>query len=153
MKQFTVPAAAGISYSFTNDGHFEMAKLAYSSNAEKPDCFEAQLIWQHGTYVSNTSTITMNPYKGDGAVQTVSPCNPEATRVQMSVYSETEFISNWTTYIETQPAFLGNEDDTVYSMQMYAFDGQPYAKLYLVYDPPNMLPQEQLFMNVVGASS
>lgn len=65
----------------------------------------------------------------------------------------TEFISNWTTYIETQPAFLGNEDDTVYSMQMYAFDGQPYAKLYLVYDPPNMLPQEQLFMNVVGASS
>ena len=67
----------------------------------------------------------------------------------------TEFISNWSTFIETQPAFLGNgdEDETVYSMQMYAFDGQPYAKLYLVSDPPNMLPPEQLFMNVVGASS
>ena len=97
MKQFTVPQAAGISYSFTNDGHFEMAKLSYTSNgtcvcvliaAEKPGCFEVQLIWQHGTYESNTSTITMNPYKGDGAVQTVNPCNPDATRVQMSVYSE-----------------------------------------------------------------
>ena len=97
MKQFTAPTSGGSSYSFTEDGFFEVAKFQYNSNcklidpddsAEHPNCFTAQLIWQHGTYVSNESSITMNPYKGDGAVQTLSPCQSKDKQVQMSVYAE-----------------------------------------------------------------
>lgn len=32
LKQFTVPPAAGISFSFTDDMYFEMAKVEYDSN-------------------------------------------------------------------------------------------------------------------------
>ena len=97
LKQFTAPRSGGISYSFTDDGFFEVAKFQYDSNSkliisdiigEKPNCFVAKLIWQHGTYQSNATTITMNPYKGDGAVQTLSPCQSKGKQVQMSVYAE-----------------------------------------------------------------
>ncbi|WFD00286.1 amino-acid N-acetyltransferase [Malassezia yamatoensis] len=102
MKQFLAPRSGGISYSFTDDGFFEVAKFQYNSNckaifsdnlAEKPGCFTAQLIWQHGTYVSNQSTITMNPYKGDGAVQTLNPCQSKDKQVQMSVYADAHGMS------------------------------------------------------------
>lgn len=91
-----MPKAAGISYSFTEDGYFEMAKVQYESNSMcdptytglKPECFEAKLIWQHGTYKSDAHTIDMYPYKGDGAVQTINNCKDKNEKVQMQVYSE-----------------------------------------------------------------
>lgn len=37
-RHFTVPKTAGYSYSFTVDGHFEMAKFTYHSNGSYIDC-------------------------------------------------------------------------------------------------------------------
>lgn len=81
-RQFSVPKTAGYSYSFTEDGYFETAQFFYQSNrtcrtltpATDPHCFNATLLWQHGTYNVSGHTLKMNPYKGDGAVQSMGQC-------------------------------------------------------------------------------
>lgn len=85
-KLFNVPPVAGVSYSFTPDGYFEMARVKYNSSSEKPQCFKASLMWQHGTYeVHNKTSFTMHPYKGDGAVQIIDPCADGEKQVMMYV--------------------------------------------------------------------
>lgn len=48
---------------------------------------------------------------------------------------------------------MGDDTQSTYSLQMYAFDGRPYAKMYMAFNPPNMLPKEQIFQYVIGANS
>ena len=85
-KLFNVPPVAGLSYSFTEDGYFEMARVKYNSSSEKPQCFKASLMWQHGTYEKhNDTSFTMHPYKGDGAVQIIDPCADGDKQVMMYV--------------------------------------------------------------------
>ncbi|WFD20967.1 hypothetical protein MCAP1_003222 [Malassezia caprae] len=148
-RQFSVPPTAGYSYSFSEDGKFETAQFFYQSNPTDPHCFNATLLWQHGTYKVSGNTLTMNPYKGDGSVQSMGEClHPQ---VRLDYYSHrVEKISNWSTFIETDPVFFPKAK-SVYGLQMYKFNGEPLPKMYLRFRPPQMMPTQPIFKQVIGA--
>ncbi|PKI85480.1 hypothetical protein MVES1_000118 [Malassezia vespertilionis] len=167
-KQFTVPRSAGISYSFLpsngsdNEGFFEEARFQYQSDSQNPHCFSAQLIWLHGRYKygrNNLATdMTLSAYPGDSMIQTIT--NPECTggkSVETDVYTldkNQEYIKNFTTFIENDAPYPqpGSNTKAMWGLQMYQFDGAPLAKMYLKYDPPQMLPTEQMFVQVIGVN-
>ncbi|WFD32549.1 amino-acid N-acetyltransferase [Malassezia sp. CBS 17886] len=151
-QQFTVPPTAGISYSFTDDGYFEEAIFKYGSNAVKPECFNVTLVWQHGTYnATPDGKLHLNAYQKDGYVETMSNCTDP--KIVMAPYSENELMLNHTTFIETAPMYGAKGVEASYGLQLNQFDGTPLSKMYLVYDPPRMMPVKQLFMSVIGGMS
>ncbi|WFD28637.1 hypothetical protein MNAN1_003650 [Malassezia nana] len=147
-RQFSVPKNAGYSYSFTEDGFFETAQFFYQSNPTDPHCFNATLLWQHGTYNVSGHTLTMNPYKGDGAVQSMGQCLDPPVR--LDYYSQVERMSNWTTFVETDVVFFPNAK-SMYGLQMYKSNGIPVPKMYLQFRPPQMMPTQSLFKQVIGS--
>ena len=146
-RHFTVPPTAGYSYSFTKDGHFEMAQFTYKTNSKDVHCFNASLVWQHGTYKYDGTNIYMSPYKGDGAIQTMGEClDPQ---VQLDYYAEKEVGANVTVYVDNDIVFY--PDESMYVLQMHQFDGKPLPKMYLRYRPPRMMPTRSIFKQVIGA--
>ena len=146
-RHFTVPPTAGYSYSFTKDGHFEMAQFTYQTNPKHVHCFSASLVWQHGTYKYDGTNIYMSPYKGDGAIQTMGEClDPQ---VQMNYYAEKEVGANVTVYTDNDIVFY--PDESMYVLQMHKFNGKPLPKMYLRYRPPRMMPTRSIFKQVIGA--
>lgn len=146
-RHFTVPPTAGYSYSFTKDGHFEMAQFTYQTNPKDVHCFSASLVWQHGTYKYDGTNIYMSPYKGDGAIQTMGEClDPQ---VQMNYYAEKEVGANVTVYTDNDIVFY--PDESMYVLQMHKFNGKPLPKMYLRYRPPRMMPTRSIFKQVIGA--
>lgn len=146
-RHFTVPPTAGYSYSFTKDGHFEMAQFTYQTNPKDVHCFSASLVWQHGTYKYDGTNIYMSPYKGDGAIQTMGEClDPQ---VQMDYYAEKEAGANVTVYVDNDIVFY--PDESMYVLQMHQFNGKPLPKMYLRYRPPRMMPTRSIFKQVIGA--
>ena len=146
-RHFTVPPTAGYSYSFTKDGHFEMAQFTYQTNPKDVHCFSASLVWQHGTYKYDGTNIYMSPYKGDGAIQTMGEClDPQ---VQMDYYAEKEVGANVTVYVDNDIVFY--PDESMYVLQMHQFNGKPLPKMYLRYRPPRMMPTRSIFKQVIGA--
>lgn len=146
-RHFTVPPTAGYSYSFTKDGHFEMAQFTYQTNPKDVHCFSASLVWQHGTYKYDGTNIYMSPYKGDGAIQTLGEClDPQ---VQMNYYAEKEGGANVTVYTDNDIVFY--PDESMYVLQMHKFNGKPLPKMYLRYRPPRMMPTRSIFKQVIGA--
>ena len=146
-RHFTVPPTAGYSYSFTKDGHFEMAQFTYQTNPKDVHCFSASLVWQHGTYKYDGTNIYMSPYKGDGAIQTMGEClDPQ---VQMNYYAEKEVGANVTVYTDNDIVFYPGE--SMYVLQMHKFNGKPLPKMYLRYRPPRMMPTRSIFKQVIGA--
>lgn len=144
-----------------------MASFTYGSDrmfisltaASTPSCFNATLVWQHGTYNLSGGSMVMTPFKGDGAVQVMGRClNPQ---VKMDYYSEyvlpadhrVEKIANWTTFVETDAVFYPNNTGSVYGLQMYEGNGVPKAKMYLQFRPPRMMPTKSIFKQVIGAPS
>jgi len=49
------PSHTGISYSFTADGYYEEAYYRTISNPTSPDCPQAVMQWQHGTFTETTN--------------------------------------------------------------------------------------------------
>ncbi|WFD36703.1 hypothetical protein MCUN1_003590 [Malassezia cuniculi] len=149
--QFTVPETAGVSYSFHTDKDgkqfFETSQFRYHTDPAKPQCFNATMIWQHGTYniAPNNGSIVMTPFPGDGYIQLMTSC-PQF-RAEMYSYSQVEVISQWFNYLDTAPGF--SQSPTQYAMQFYAADGQPMPLLFQVFNPPQMLPNRQIFMQVL----
>lgn len=149
-QEFVLPATAGISYSFTDDGFFEEAKYQFTSNAVTNRCFKASLIWQHGTYEFHTNgSITLTPFPADGYVQVLDPCGAQTSAIYH--YSEFELISSWYNYQDNHPGFMP-PGTSAYAMQLNAFDGSHLPMLWLKNRPPNMLPTKQLFQQVLNAA-
>ena len=83
------PDLPGISYSFTEDGHYEEALYRVTSNSQNHSCATAVLIYQHGTYeILNNGSLVMTPIAVDGRQLLSDPCG----------YSETE--SQYTRYVQ-----------------------------------------------------
>lgn len=103
----------------------------------------AQLIWQHGTYVlHNNNSLTLTPFKGDGRQQISDRCASQSNRVQS--YNQVETMMGFDILLDThytRPA---------YKLQLYEFDGNPKPYMWQVYNPPQMLPTEQLHMEIIG---
>ncbi|EPQ26337.1 uncharacterized protein PFL1_05985 [Pseudozyma flocculosa PF-1] len=142
-ETFTYPLSAGQSYSFTDDGFWEQALYLYSTNPSQPNCVSAQLIWQHGTYTLNSNnTLTLNPFKGDGRQQISDYCAQVSNVVQS--YTQKEDMNGFEIHLDThygQPA---------YYLKLYEFDGAPKPIMWQTYNPPQMLPTEQLHQVVIG---
>lgn len=140
---FTYPKTAGQSYSFTDDGHWEQALFLYETNPSKPSCVSAQLIWQHGTYVLHSNnSLTLTPFKGDGRQQVSDRC--ASTSNTVSSYNQVEIMMGFDIKIDThftKPAYM---------LQLYEFDGNPKPWMWQIYNPPQMLPTEQLHVEIIG---
>ncbi|CAD6945788.1 unnamed protein product [Tilletia caries] len=142
-NSFIPPRTAGRSYSFTSDGHWEQAIFQYIPQPAKPNCVKAQLIWQHGTYTrNNNGSLTLKPFAGDGHQQIKTMCGEVSDSVQY--YEETELISQWST------SLVRHYGSPAYALQLYAFDGSPIPVLYQIYNPPQMLPTQQLHQQIIG---
>ncbi|CAO1622984.1 unnamed protein product [Parajaminaea phylloscopi] len=141
---FNPPATAGQSYSFTDDGFWEQALYLYESNPANPGCVQAQLIWQHGTYTRNANnSLTLVPFKGDGRQQISSRCGYTSSTV--SSYTQQEFMQGFEIHLSTH---YGNP---AYYLQLYEFDGTPKPVMWQRYNPPQMLPTQQLHVEVIGS--
>ncbi|CCF60301.1 hypothetical protein KAFR_0J02370 [Kazachstania africana CBS 2517] len=130
------PALPGISYSFTEDGWFEEATYQITSNPQKPECPEASLIFQHGTFeLMDNGTLILTPITVDGRQLYSSPCDDDGVSTYTR-YNQTETFKSFAMYLDSYHG--------IYRLDLYQFDGSPMQPLYLAYQPPMMLPTETL---------
>ncbi|SNX84425.1 related to ROT1 - molecular chaperone in the endoplasmic reticulum [Melanopsichium pennsylvanicum] len=147
-QEFKLPATAGISYSFTEDGFFEEARYQFTSNAVTNRCFKASLIWQHGTYQFHSNgSITLTPFPADGYIQVLDPCGAQTSSIYH--YSEFELLASWYNYQDDHPGFM-QSGVSAYALQLSQFDQSKLPLMWLRNRPPNMLPTKQLFQQVLN---
>lgn len=138
-----MPAVGGQSYSFTRDGFWEQALYIFSADGGQPNCAKAQLIWQHGNYtMSSNGSLTLTPFAGDGRQLIQDGCSRESSSI--IPYDQEEYMRGF--YIR-QEWHYGSGG---YYLELLQFDGTPKPWLWQVYNPPNMLPTQQLRQKVYG---
>lgn len=130
---FIYPATTGISYSFTVDGYYEIARYRFNGNGSEPNCITGVMNWAHGTYdLQPNGSITMQPFD-DGFQQIQDPCGAVSNFIQD--YNDTELYQQWRIF----------EDPTQgYKLHLFQFDDSPLAPQFQVSTTPNMLPTQQL---------
>jgi len=138
---FIYPKTTGISYSFTDDGWYEIARYRFNGNGSEPTCITGVIGWVHGKYTLNSNgSITMVPL-GDGYQQIQDPCAAVSNFVEN--YNITETYKQWRIF---QDPVAG------YKLHLFQFDGAPLAPQFQVSPSPNMLPT-QLLRNVPTAAA
>lgn len=132
------PDLPGISYSFTEDGHFEEALYRISSNPQNHSCPIASITYQHGTYeLLKNGSLVLTPIAVDGRQLLSDPCNGDsATHSSYTRYIQKTWFKTYQVYVH---AYHGR-----YTLQLYQFDGSKMQPLYLAYRPPLMLPTSAL---------
>jgi len=136
---FTYPQTTGISYSFTDDGYYEISRYRFNSNGSQPTCITGVVVWVHGNYTLNPNgSITMIPF-GDGYQQVQDPCAAVSNFIEP--YNDMELYQSWRIFLDPS---------TGYHLHLFAFDGSPVNLQYLVSATPNMLPT-RLLRNVTVA--
>jgi len=142
---FTYPAVTGISYSFTDTGYFEEAQYRFNANGSDPQCITAYVLWQHGKYqLNNNGSVTLYPFGSDGRIQVQDPC--AAVTNIITNYNQITLYANWG--ITVDPLKQN------YMLQLNRFDGAKMPPLYLIANPPNMLPTVVLTgANATGQAS
>ncbi|KAG2068187.1 hypothetical protein BDR04DRAFT_1103707 [Suillus decipiens] len=132
-EAFTYPSTTGMSYSFTDDGYYEVARYRMTSNGSVPTCITGVMNWVHGTYVLvSNGSIVLTPF-GDGYQQIQDPCAAISNFIEN--YNDTELYTLWNIY---QDPVKG------YTLQLYQYDGSPLPPQYLISTSPNMLPTQPL---------
>ncbi|KAI1789997.1 chaperone for protein-folding within the ER, fungal-domain-containing protein [Ganoderma leucocontextum] len=130
---FTYPPVTGVSYAFTDDGYYEVARYRFTSNGSAPNCITGVLNWHHGQYTFNTNgSITLSPF-GDGYQQIQDPCAAESNFIEG--YNDTELYRSWQIF---------QDPDDGPKLHLYQSDGTPVAPLFQVYSTANMLPTQSL---------
>ncbi|KAL9032378.1 MAG: hypothetical protein Q9214_007996, partial [Letrouitia sp. 1 TL-2023] len=129
------PPLTGYSYSFTDDGHYEVAYYRATSNPQQPTCPRGVIQWQHGKFqkASNGSLI-LTPFAVDGRQLISDPCtyrNAVYTR-----YQQQEIFKQYEVIVSPY--------DKATRLNLYGFDGAPMNPMYLAYKPPEMLPTKTL---------
>lgn len=143
---FNIPASAGQSYSFTDDGYWEQALYIYTPNPSKPSCVSASLFWQHGTWTLNSNnSLTLTPFNGDGRQLTEDRCS--STSTTSSYYYQSEYMLGFDITLDLH---FGRPE---YRLQLYAFDGALKPVMWQTYNPPQMLPNELLVQTIYGQTS
>jgi len=130
---FNYPPVTGISYSFTDDGFYEIARYRFNGNGSEPTCITGVINWVHGTYELNSNgSITMTPL-GDGYQQVQDPCAAVSNFVEN--LNITEFYTQWRIF--TDPTYGPK-------LHLFQYDGAPLAPQFQVSTTPNMLPTQPL---------
>jgi hypothetical protein len=133
---FNYPKTTGISYSFSDDGWYEIARYRFNGNGSEPTCITGVIGWVHGHYTLNPNgSITMVPI-GDGYQQVQDPCAAESNFIEN--YNITETYIQWRIF---------QDPNTGYKLHLFQFDGAPLAPQFQVSPSPNMLPT-QLLRNI-----
>ncbi|GLB38577.1 putative chaperone for protein-folding within the ER, fungal [Lyophyllum shimeji] len=130
---FNYPKTTGISYSFSDNGWYEIARYRFNGNGSEPTCITGVIGWVHGHYTLNPNgSITMVP-AGDGYQQIQDPCAAESNFIED--YNMTEYYQQWRIF---------QDPTTGYKLHLFQFDGAPLAPQFQVSTTPNMLPTQQL---------
>ncbi|ESK85862.1 rot1 protein [Moniliophthora roreri MCA 2997] len=138
---FTYPANTGESYSFSDDGWYEISRFRMNSNASEPNCITAVMYWTHGTYeLLPNGSIATYP-NGDGYQQIQDPCAPISNFFENANY--TELFTQWRIFLD--PTFGPK-------LHMWKFDGNPVAPMFQLSTTPTMLPTTKL-RNTTAASA
>ncbi|KAI0049460.1 hypothetical protein FA95DRAFT_1463448, partial [Auriscalpium vulgare] len=138
---FIYAKTTGVSYSFTDDGYYEIARYRFNGNGSQPNCITGVISWAHGEYTLQANgSITMIPF-GDGYQQVQDPCAAESNFIEP--YNSTELYVSW-------QIFLDPTDGP--KLHLFGFDGTPVAPQFQVSQTPNMLPTQAL-RNVTAATT
>jgi len=138
---FTYPKTTGLSYSFTNDGFYEISRYRFTSNGSDPTCITGVVVWVHGTYVLEPNgSIVTTPF-GDGYQQVQDPCAAVSNFIEL--YNDTELYQSWRIF---------QDSTTGPHLNLFQFNGAPLPPMFQVSVTPNMLPTRPL-RNVTVASS
>ncbi|KAE8359750.1 chaperone for protein-folding within the ER, fungal-domain-containing protein [Aspergillus caelatus] len=139
--KFLEPDLTGISYSFTDDGHYEeayyraMLRLSNMSGlciAVNPSCPKGIMQWQHGKFVLNSDgSLQLTPIASDGRQLVSDPCS--SSLATYTRYNQTE------TFNVSKDPYHG-----IQRLDLKSFDDSPMHPMYLVYQPPQMLPTTTL---------
>lgn len=133
-QSFNYPKTTGISYSFTNDGYYEISRYRFNSNGSEPTCITGVIGWVHGTYtLEPNGSIVMTPF-GDGFQQIQDPCAAVSNFIEY--YNLTELYQSWRIFQD--PTTLG------YKLHLFQYDGSPLAPQFQISATPNMLPTRLL---------
>jgi len=136
-QSFTYPRVTGVSYSFTDDGFYEIARYRFNGNGSEPTCITGVIGWVHGHYtLQPNGSITMVPL-GDGYQQIQDPCAAVSNFIEN--YNITELYQSWRIFQDPQTS--------AYKLHLFQFDGAPLAPQFQVSTTPIMLPT-QLLRNV-----
>ncbi|QRW19923.1 ATP phosphoribosyltransferase [Rhizoctonia solani] len=117
---------------------WEQALYRFEGNASYPQCIKGIVIFQHGTYQLNSNgSISLTPWWQDGRIQVQDPCAPVSNII--TLYNQTEYMVQWRIF-----------RDPTYGpkLHLFQYDGAPLAPMFLVADPPNMLPTRVLAVNL-----
>jgi len=129
------PSHTGISYSFTDDGHYEVSYYRAIANPVNPNCPRAIMQWQHGTFERlNNGSLVLTPIGVDGRQLMSDPCNMDSSIY--SRYNQSELFERYEQF--TDPYH------NVPRLNLYRFDGSPLPAMYIAYKPPQMLPTSTL---------
>lgn len=132
-QTFIFPKTTGMSYSFSSDGFYEIARYRFTGNPAQPNCITGVMNFAHGTYTLQANgSITMIPF-GDGFQQVQDTC--AAVSPVIEFFNTTELYLSWNTVQDATDGMLLN---------LQSFDGTPVPRLYLVSTEPNMLPTQSL---------
>ncbi|UZJ52878.1 hypothetical protein CBS101457_002198 [Exobasidium rhododendri] len=143
-ETFNVPKVGGQSYSFTSDGYWEQSLFIFTSDPASPNCAQAQLVWQHGNFSQNANgSLTLTPFIGDGRQLVQSGCAQVSSSI--TSYDQDEYMIGFNIRREWHFGAGG------YYLAMFEFDGTPKPWMWLTYDPPQMLPTQQLKQTVYGS--
>jgi len=130
---FNYPSNTGVSYSFTEDGFYEISRYRFNSNGSEPTCIQGVIAWAHGTYTLNSNgSIWMHPF-GDGFQQIQDPCAAVSNFIE--TFNVTEYYKGWRIF---------NDPTTGYKLHLYLHDGAPVAPQYLRSTTPTMHPTRPL---------
>ncbi|KNG90851.1 protein rot1, partial [Aspergillus nomiae NRRL 13137] len=153
--KFLEPDLTGISYSFTEDGHYEeayyravanrqystasrvllLSNTSGSSIAVDPSCPKGIMQWQHGKFVLNSDgSLELTPIASDGRQLLSDPCSSSVATYTR--YNQTETFNSF--QVSKDP-YHG-----IQRLDLKSFDDSPMHPMYLVYQPPQMLPTTTL---------
>jgi len=133
---FNYPANTGQSFSFSEDGFYEVARYRFKGNGSNPTCITGIMVWAHGTYSLNANgSITMVPF-GDGYQQIQDPCSAVSNFIE--TYNQTEYFQGWRIWQDQRDGP---------KLHLYQFDGAPVPPMYQVSVTPNMFPTQLLRNN------
>jgi len=131
---FSPPKTTGVSYSFSDDMYYEIARYRFTANASNPACITGVLQWVHGNYtLLNNGSITMVPFP-DGFQQIQDPCAAQSNFIDPG-YNYTELYQSWQIF---------QDPVTGLKLHLFEWDGTPVAPQFLVSASPNMLPTTSL---------
>lgn len=137
------PNHTGISYSFTADGYYESALYTITGNPTSPECPTGALQWAHGSYtLTAEGGIDMVPIAVDGRQLLSQPCEAD-----LSTYIRFSTNDTMQSYEITVDDYRGE-----WTLTLNRLYGSPVQPLYLMYDPPQMLPTTTLLPTSTAAS-